>query len=250
MSYKLLLFTFLLTIQPVFSQDVDSLDLMDSSDVNVLLEEEKGKIESQNLDLSDLEEQDDLQTLKNDIGDVIFDDDPKKKKKEQGILEEKVSNELDELDKIEEEPEIVIDSKNSEIKILNDQETVANQDGDVLKEEGTEIFDVGPEEKELLRVHRGRVDELIVDDTEGLAGLVKNEKIPNSTGDEINYRLNNDDRQEAYSMQDEQERGYGNSEQHFEENHGKDIMQRSNQPYSSSTQAEENDKMRNLYRSE
>ncbi|MBT4539238.1 hypothetical protein HOI26_05165 [Candidatus Woesearchaeota archaeon] len=116
---------------------------------------------------------------------------------------------------------------------------------EIMKEEGET-----PEEKELLRVHRGRVDELIVDDTEGLAGLVKNEKIPNSTGDEINYRLNNDDRQEAYSMQDEQERGYGNSEQHFEENHGKDIMQRSNQPYSSSTQAEENDKMRNLYRSE
>ena len=176
MSYKLLLFTFLLTIQPVFSQDVDSLDLMDSSDVNVLLEEEKGKIESQNLDLSDLEEQDDLQTLKNDIGDVIFDDDPKKKKKEQGILEEKVSNELDELDKIEEEPEIVIDSKNSEIKILNDQETVANQDGDVLKEEGTEIFDVGPEEKELLELSKfveGKIPENEWDEISTAAKLEK-----------------------------------------------------------------------------
>ena len=116
---------------------------------------------------------------------------------------------------------------------------------EVTKDEGET-----PEEEELLRTHRGRVDELLAEESEGLAGLIEKEPIQRNSGDDVQYDIHQEERQEAYMREEERNVGYGNPELQVEESHGKDIMQRSGQPYSTSSRDEEKDKMRNMYQSE
>ncbi|MCO4795191.1 MAG: LysM peptidoglycan-binding domain-containing protein [Bacteriovoracaceae bacterium] len=116
------------------SQDVESLDLLDSSDVEVLLKEgEKDKAAAQKLDLSELEEVDDLDSLKNDIGETIFKEDKKKE-----VIED------DDDDDEEEGPSLDLIPDNKPVN-----ESTFNVD-DAEKLKGTVIFDVGSEEKSLL----------------------------------------------------------------------------------------------------
>jgi len=125
----------------VNSQDVESLDLLDPSDVNVLLENdnESGKAA---LDISDLEEVDDLESLKQDIGEIVFGEDDKKKNNSKKVMPK----------------------DNGEVEILMDEEgRTVNEPGAVAeaKERGKDalneravIFDVGLEEKELLELSK------------------------------------------------------------------------------------------------
>ena len=130
-----LLLLFIYHSAPVQAQDVDSLDLLDSSDVEILLKEsEKDKAAAQKLDLSELEEVDDLDSLKNDIGESVFKDDKKKKT---------LDDEDDEEDEIE-GPTVDLIPDN---KPVNENQFNI-EDAEKLK--GTVIFDVGNEEKKLL----------------------------------------------------------------------------------------------------
>jgi hypothetical protein len=127
--------------QSSFADDIDSLELMDATDAKVLMEE----IESPDkaLDLSDLEEVDDLESLKQDIGETLSDDplvkkSPKKKR----------ASTTPEIDTFptDEDPEIIVKEK---VKVAN--ETKPLIDGE---SKTPEIFDVGPEEQQLLELSK------------------------------------------------------------------------------------------------
>ncbi|PIP95530.1 MAG: hypothetical protein COW00_11590 [Bdellovibrio sp. CG12_big_fil_rev_8_21_14_0_65_39_13] len=119
-----------------FAQDVDSLELLDSSDAQILIDEETKPDDK--LDMSKFEEVDDLQSLKDDVGDVLFENGEKKD-------EVKVEATKDQMDiPMVENPEVV-----------NDEETkLTNQKGETIEAKKPEIFDVGKEEKELIELSR------------------------------------------------------------------------------------------------
>ncbi len=123
MTKIIFIFT-LLSIGLVFA--VDDLDLVDGSDANILLDDQeiKSTIDVDDLNLSALEESDDLHSLKNDAGEIIF--------KNDGITNDS--------DLFEDE---TIDVS----KIVNDQ--LVSEETSQLK---PEIFDVGEEEKKLLEL--------------------------------------------------------------------------------------------------
>lgn len=133
-----------LTAGSVSSQDVESLDLLDESDVNLLLEDETTSGKSK-LDLSEFEEVDDLQSLKKDIGEVIYED-----KSKSGELKLKSGKTIEVPD--DSEPEII--SNMNDGVIVNDERTIEQK----LKGEAVEssikakIFEVGRDEKELVEL--------------------------------------------------------------------------------------------------
>lgn len=115
-----------------YAQDLESLELIDSTDLELLKEEEKK--DSAELNLSEFEEVDDLESLKNDVGDIIFEDEFKKKQQE-------------------------IEKKNTQRtnvggKVANDEDTIIEDEkGGNTKTFGqVEIFDAGLEEKRLLEL--------------------------------------------------------------------------------------------------
>lgn len=115
-----------------YAQDLESLELIDSTDLELLKEEEKK--DGAELNLSEFEEVDDLESLKNDVGDIIFEDEFKKKQQE-------------------------IEKKNTQRtnvggKVANDEDTIIEDEkGGNTKAFGqVEIFDAGLEEKRLLEL--------------------------------------------------------------------------------------------------
>ena len=138
-----LLRTFLILLiltQSSIADDVDSLDLMDATDASVLMEE----IESPNkaLDLSELEEVDDLESLKQDIGESILETPTKKISKKKNVSKKKAVDIFPE----DEDPEIIVKEK----------VTVANETNLAIVDDSKSpvIFDVGPEEQELLELSK------------------------------------------------------------------------------------------------
>ncbi|WP_372652294.1 LysM peptidoglycan-binding domain-containing protein [Halobacteriovorax sp.] len=127
------LFLLILISQSSFAQDLDGLDLMDESDISVLREETSSP--SSAIDLSSMEEIDDLESLKEDVGEELFED-----KAEAAIKKSQATISLDE------EPEIVIKEN---VTISNENTRI----GDTSSEK-TEIFDVGQEESELLELSK------------------------------------------------------------------------------------------------
>lgn len=156
-----------MTSVSLYSQDIDNLDLMDDSDADVLSDtDEDTSTATERLDLSELEEVDDLDSLKNDIGDNVFKDDksedliPMDEEEEGKKKKKKKSDDEDDDDDGEEEgedddfaldlvPEKVDDKK--EVKVVNEKAFNEGKE-DFSKFEGTVIFDVGKEEKELLEM--------------------------------------------------------------------------------------------------
>ncbi|MEK6625657.1 MAG: hypothetical protein AABY86_11850, partial [Bdellovibrionota bacterium] len=72
---------FMLGVGPllIYAQDVDleNLDLLDEKDSEVLKSGDiKSQAEQGDLNQSELEEKDDLESLKGDVGDVLFKDEP------------------------------------------------------------------------------------------------------------------------------------------------------------------------------
>lgn len=114
-----------------YAQDLDGLDLMDDSDISVLKEE--GEPSANSIDLSALEEIDDLESLKEDVGDAIF-------AKEDEEDSKKVNPLLDE------EPDVLI---KEDVKLSN-----ADRKNSAGLNEKTEIFDVGSEESKLLELSK------------------------------------------------------------------------------------------------
>ncbi len=118
-----------------YAQDIDDLELLDPTDINVMTEGEAEKPAAVTTD--DLEEIDDLESLKEDIGDMVFEG-----KEDSGTLS------LD--DEQEKSIQILIDESG---KTINEPENLA----DNLKSNRNTpalIFDVGAEEKELLELSK------------------------------------------------------------------------------------------------
>lgn len=131
---KNILFTTIFLCMQTNAQSMDDLDLLDSADAQVLIEE---KEKPNQLNISELEEIDDLESLKQDVGEMIFDDEAEKKRRDE--LKELSNLKLDKTKK----------DKAPKDKITNDKSK--NREPVIIKKDnGEEIFDIGPEEKELL----------------------------------------------------------------------------------------------------
>ncbi|OUR96493.1 hypothetical protein A9Q84_09085 [Halobacteriovorax marinus] len=127
------------------AQDVENLDLMDARDATILMEELEAPDKS--IDLSDLEEVDDLESLKEDIGEVLFEEDKKKNKttlSKDGSLKPMVKEE--DVFSRDEDPEIIIKEN---VTIQNDPEPVKEKDASKVT-----IFDVGAEEQNLIELSK------------------------------------------------------------------------------------------------
>jgi len=127
------LFLLILVAPNVGAQDPDALELLEAKDVELLSEDENTQAE---LNLSELEEVDDLQSLKSDIGDVLFEDEDDKTKR-------KLQEELDEPNLVIEQPSIIVNEEGASRATVKEKSTSAPI-----------IFDVGNEEKNLLKLSK------------------------------------------------------------------------------------------------
>ncbi len=140
----LVLFGMLSTQVPAYAQDLDSLELLEPEDAKLLIDE---GLEQTTIDLSNLEEIDEIQSLKEDIektpgvkekvnisGDSLNFKASKDQQSEPSTVE---GNKI--ID-----PEMVIDES---IKILNSEDEIASENSLSAK---PQIFDIGNEEKNLL----------------------------------------------------------------------------------------------------
>ncbi|EQC46611.1 LysM peptidoglycan-binding domain-containing protein [Bacteriovorax sp. Seq25_V] len=136
---KLLILSMLLT-NVSGADDLSDLELLEDSDVNLLLND--GKV-GQDLDLSRLEEIDDLEALKNDVGDSIPDVQLSKENQ-------------DKLDAIKDENFIeapkVVEKVEPSLEGPKDNVAGNSETGEVKSTSKPEIFDVGKEEKRLLEL--------------------------------------------------------------------------------------------------
>ncbi len=123
----------------VFAQNVNTVELIDAEDIKELIEEDGASqnAEAENkLNLSTEEELDDLQSLKQDIGEIILDD-PVSTMDQEGSQKKQISTEKKKT------------SKNKEV--VNEKTFVE------IKEkikEGVPLFDAGEEEKQLLELSK------------------------------------------------------------------------------------------------
>ncbi len=133
---------------------------MDASDVNVLLEDDSNS--NSNLDISEAEEIDDLESLKSDIGEVLFDE----------VKDESVEASL----------EINSDEK---VEIINEAQAVeaASSVSSQGLEGKTKIFDVGNEEKELMEVAKYLEGKIPEDEWNEIATASKLERYVIQEGD-------------------------------------------------------------------
>lgn len=135
---------------------------MDASDVNVLLEDEGNT--SSTLDISEAEEIDDLESLKSDIGEVLFDE-KKEDPSELSVLE----------DSENQNPVEVV----NEAEAVEAAKSVSAQDVDGK----TKIFDVGNEEKELMEVAKYLEGKIPEEEWNEIATASKLEKYVIQEGD-------------------------------------------------------------------
>lgn len=130
--------------QSSLAEDIDGLELMDASDSQILMEEIESP--SKGLDLSELEEVDDLESLKEDVGDALYEEEQKKKVSKRKSDITSVPKKNENLFPPDEDPEIVIKEK---VSVLNEE--TKNFD---KKSKGPEIFDVGEEEQQLIELSK------------------------------------------------------------------------------------------------
>ncbi len=130
---KLINFLLLILIsQGGFAQDLDGLDLMDDADISVLKDETSTA--PRTIDLSDIEEIDDLESLKEDAGEAIF------------AKEEKDPTKKEEFFSLDEDPEVIVKEN---VTVTNESEQKIGGSGNK-----PEIFDVGAEEHKLLELSK------------------------------------------------------------------------------------------------
>lgn len=147
----------LATMDRGYGQNIDNLELLDSADAQILLED---KDQPNQIDISELEEIDDLESLKQDVGEMIFDED----------LEKKKEQELSELEKLKIKSGEKETKAKKDLNAIQGGDAVNTTDDDklVIDRGADEVFDVGLEEKELL----------------GLSKFIES-KIPDKQWDEI-----------------------------------------------------------------
>jgi hypothetical protein len=131
------LFLLLSLASQVNAQDPDALELLEAKDIEVLSDDE---LKQSELNLSELEEVDDLQSLKSDIGDVLFKD----KKAKAAAIEEEDMEDLDSNLVIKQPSLIINDEEDVKIKKTTQGKKTA----------APIIFDVGGEEKKLLSLSK------------------------------------------------------------------------------------------------
>jgi hypothetical protein len=130
----------LITLKPIFAQGVSDLELLDPRDAQVL-RQATGVRQSNTLDLSQLEEIDDLESLKSDIGEFFFDEE---RPSSSGVLQLRDKNQAKPL------PLPVQDYSAPTInELTSSRATRVNVPSD-----SPLIFDVGEEEKRLLQLSR------------------------------------------------------------------------------------------------
>ncbi|WP_164848217.1 LysM peptidoglycan-binding domain-containing protein [Halobacteriovorax sp. HLS] len=123
------------------AEDIDSLELMDATDSKILMEEVASP--SKALDLSELEEVDDLESLKEDIGESLFSEE-EDKSKSKTVQKKKKSPVAPQL--FDEEPEIIVKEK---VNVINEPKKMVEDDS-----KGPVIFDVGAEEQQILELSK------------------------------------------------------------------------------------------------
>ncbi len=168
------------------AQDVDSLDLLDPADVNVLIDQEK-KEGKKDFNLSDLEEVDDLDSLKEDIGEIIFKDSPKDKNKD----EEQVKK-IEAFKEDKSEEEILVDENGVTVNDPSVSSQVSLKSKEDMKPLGTVIFDVGAEEKELLELSKFVEGKIPLDEWDEISAASQVDKYVIQKGDwlwKISQRL-------------------------------------------------------------
>lgn len=113
---------------------MDSLELLDSSDAQILIDEQT-KPDENTIDMSKFEEVDDLQSLKEDVGEIIFEDEKKPESQATAPTNESVEIPL---------------SNNPQV--LNDEDSMSKTT--TIESKKPEIFDVGREERDILELAR------------------------------------------------------------------------------------------------
>lgn len=122
-----------------YAQGVGDLELLDPSDAEILRQGD-GMRRSSTLDLSELEEIDDLQSLKSDIGEMILDEPA-----QQGTL--RLNQNADVA------PQLPTPVRDFGTPAVNDPARVEAEE-DLVATDGPIIFDVGEEERRLLELSR------------------------------------------------------------------------------------------------
>ena len=173
-----ILFSFLLVayLSNIMAAELDELELLDSGDEAVLQDVPSVPGPDSNgggdLNLSELEEIDDLNSLKSDIGSTIVEKkeeakDTKKTKPESATTSKKVI--VDKFDSKEEEQKKEEDKQLSELKLDESDSTV--------------VFDVGEEEKKLIEISKFIEGKIPDKEWNEISGTAKNERYVVQKGD-------------------------------------------------------------------
>ncbi len=165
----LFLFTMLLMASLARGQEIDALELAAPEDANILINEEV-KNSTDALDLSELEEIDDLEALKSDLGDDFVAPTPQKETQAQTM---ETSGELDLI-----KPEALPGGK---VEVVNTQ-NIQEQKGQLI-ENSTKIFDVGEEEKQLLELSKFVETKIPANEWDAVAATAKIDKYVVQQGD-------------------------------------------------------------------
>ena len=135
------------------------LELLDATDLDVLQKDDQkvSPVSDEQLDLSEIEEMDDLESLKSDVTDIIYDKEEEKEKKEQ---EEK-----------------------QQAALPQQAPAVSEQSSEQKADAKPEIFDVGAEEKKLLELSKYVVSKIPDKEWDEISVAAKDEKYVVQTDD-------------------------------------------------------------------
>jgi len=157
--------------QPKAIEKTAKKSLQKKSDAKLIIPEKKEDIAS-DIQMSTLEEQDDLQSLKEDIGEVVFEKDEKKSPK------------MIEAEKIVEEKKSTVNAPSLNVKSPNGQniEEKPNEKAEIIADQDLN-FDVGTEEKDLLNLSKFVQSKISSKEWDDLAIKSKLEKYEVQKGD-------------------------------------------------------------------
>ncbi len=133
------------------------LDLLEDADIDVLETNKAGGPASDSLDLSEVEDIDDLDSLRADVGDIVFGDEKKKSAlgKSSDPMAPSSSIKLDESPLTKKDAEIdMIIQRNAEIVNDSQENEKRKLQNEVFGAEKVVVFDVGEEEKKLLELSK------------------------------------------------------------------------------------------------
>lgn len=166
---QIIFLALMLLVQLAHAQGVSDLELLDPRDAQVL-KQSTGLKQSNTLDLSELEEIDDLESLKSDIGDFFFEDE---KPASTGILQ---------LREEESSKKLPLPAADFNAPTIEDL-TTAQPEKVNIPSDSPLIFDVGDEEKNLLQLSRFVEGKIPENEWNEIAGKSELEKYVIQKGD-------------------------------------------------------------------